>query len=525
MSITAFGVENLHCLTDTGLVPLRPLTLLVGKNSSGKSTFLRSFPLLRQSVEVGRKSPILWFDPRFVDFGSFADAVNFRAAERSITFRFRVRCGDGGWVIQGTPTFDIALTLAEGGAGLYVASYKILVEDHAVRMKCAPDGRLVQYEVNSHDFLPEGEPFVLGGRVVLLPTPRPTDGARAAYIAVAQKPRDDSSEAQWEGSAFADKLWQPAIDALHAALGSEPEIYHRIEDSIPIGSSTSMLATVKARLEAAGRGDIVADPSNPALRRALALRVASYMPIVLDYLDRAVADFASGITYIAPLRASAQRAYRIQEVAVDEVTARGENLAMFLHALSPEEIRSLAAFTARYLGFEVEVESARNHAEIRIKERGADRFVNLVDAGFGYAEILPLAAALWSACARAVGPGGRATTMVAMEQPELHLHPAYQPELAELLVGALDASRAAGREVSLMVETHSEALVNALGDLVEDGRLAAGDVQIVLFEQDPATRQTTLRFARYDDDGALRNWPHGFFAPVAENAFAFAVNE
>jgi len=57
--LEAFGVKNLRCLTGTGLVPIRPVTVLVGRNSSGKSTFLRALPLLRQSVETARNSPIL----------------------------------------------------------------------------------------------------------------------------------------------------------------------------------------------------------------------------------------------------------------------------------------------------------------------------------------------------------------------------------------------------------------------------------------------------------------------------------
>jgi len=46
----AIRIENLRSLTDTGFVELKPLILLVGQNSSGKSSFLRFFPLLRQSI-------------------------------------------------------------------------------------------------------------------------------------------------------------------------------------------------------------------------------------------------------------------------------------------------------------------------------------------------------------------------------------------------------------------------------------------------------------------------------------------
>ena len=63
-------IRNLRSLEDTGPIELRPLTLLVGKNSSGKSTLLRVLPLLRQSIEVDTAGPLLWFG-RYVDFGSF----------------------------------------------------------------------------------------------------------------------------------------------------------------------------------------------------------------------------------------------------------------------------------------------------------------------------------------------------------------------------------------------------------------------------------------------------------------------
>jgi len=41
----AIGIENLRCLSNTGLIELKPITVLVGQNSSGKSTFLIPLPL------------------------------------------------------------------------------------------------------------------------------------------------------------------------------------------------------------------------------------------------------------------------------------------------------------------------------------------------------------------------------------------------------------------------------------------------------------------------------------------------
>jgi predicted ATPase len=41
-------IQNLRCLSDTGFIQIKPITVLLGQNSSGKSTFLRVLPLLKQ---------------------------------------------------------------------------------------------------------------------------------------------------------------------------------------------------------------------------------------------------------------------------------------------------------------------------------------------------------------------------------------------------------------------------------------------------------------------------------------------
>lgn len=47
-------LKNFRCFEDTGIIDIKPITFLVGSNSSGKSSFLKFFPLLKQSVNVKR---------------------------------------------------------------------------------------------------------------------------------------------------------------------------------------------------------------------------------------------------------------------------------------------------------------------------------------------------------------------------------------------------------------------------------------------------------------------------------------
>ena len=85
-----FGVENLRSISTMKPVELRPITILVGRNSAGKSTFLRSLPLLRQSLTVRTSGPVLWYGD-FVDFGDFKQSVRRGCVEAGISFNFMIR--------------------------------------------------------------------------------------------------------------------------------------------------------------------------------------------------------------------------------------------------------------------------------------------------------------------------------------------------------------------------------------------------------------------------------------------------
>ncbi|MEC3887625.1 AAA family ATPase [Xanthomonas campestris] len=87
--IKGFRVENLRSIKDSKMITLRKINILIGRNSSGKSTVLRFLPLLRQSVEQPTKGPILWFG-RLVDFGSFENAARDNDVSRGVRIEFNI---------------------------------------------------------------------------------------------------------------------------------------------------------------------------------------------------------------------------------------------------------------------------------------------------------------------------------------------------------------------------------------------------------------------------------------------------
>ena len=73
-------LKNYRCFEDTGDIPIKPLTFLVGSNSSGKSSFLKFFPLLKQSVSVRKRGVFLW-NGHYVDFKDFKNTLRQKQAD------------------------------------------------------------------------------------------------------------------------------------------------------------------------------------------------------------------------------------------------------------------------------------------------------------------------------------------------------------------------------------------------------------------------------------------------------------
>ena len=120
--------------------------------------------------------------------------------------------------------------------------------------------------------------------------------------------------------------------------------------------------------------------------------------------------------------------------------------------------------------------------------------VNIVDVGIGVSQVLPVLVALIGA-----EPG----QLVYIEQPELHLHPSAQVELAHMLADA------AQRGVRIVAETHSALLLLRVQTLVAEGCLSPDLVKLHWFTRDK-NGTTQVNSADLDEAGAYGDWPEDF---------------
>ena len=142
---------------------------------------------------------------------------------------------------------------------------------------------------------------------------------------------------------------------------------------------------------------------------------------------------------------------------------------------------------------------------IRVLPLGLNRAVSLTHVGVGVSQILPVLVLCLLA---------EPETLILLEQPELHLHPATQQLLGEFLL----AVSASGRQ--LIIETHSEHLVRRLlRSIAEDKTDRARElIGFVSSVRDRESTTTVYEPIQPNSYGGFDAWPHGFFDQGPEEA-------
>lgn len=542
LRVTGFGVRNLRSLRDTGVVDLRPITILVGKNSAGKSSFARVLPLLKQSAERRKQGPVLWFG-RLVDFGSFQEAISSFAESGEIDILLRYSAPPATFVgrrpnrpddprISTTASLDARLTLASEGDDGRTVFRKLALNVFGVDVLItSANSREVQLKIDGRLVLPPNEGRILVSQGAILPVLRILYRDQVISSTV--------SDATYFRTQRAERL---GTDAVRSAISNFvhgntlPERKDEIARKLPLATTGVLLQHCRdlTAVPDTWRTNMVSLlPSSPRIIELQKALVLYNLEALLLELDDALLSFSAGINYLEPLRATAQRYVRREEVSTDELDPKGLNTTFFIQGLSVREREQLNDWLRSTFGFTLTVKIAGGHASLNIETTGSSYSRNMADVGLGYSQLAPVAIQLWSATRR--GPvrspsalrGGTYTSsqlrerspVVVVEQPELHLHPAYQAKLADVFAACVKQSNpatnaSAGLELPLRIvaETHSPNLINRLGELVGEGVLRSEDVQVLVFEADAANSSAAvIRKAIFDDAGVLQNWPIGFF--------------
>jgi len=406
MTISAIRLLNFRNWTEEHWqsgVTLKPITLMLGRNSAGKTSILQPLRMLKQSIEATDAGTHLFLNAGATDganLGAFTDVVHGHDAKREL--------GVGFDLAEKGISVDVRFRLVDERPVIECLTYKI--GDEKVDVTRTPNA----YQLTSPRFrLPNWD----GARDVHEPK-KAYEPGRA--VELSEQALDDLGPTLGPKVRAAVLAVKEAFKSFHYLGPLRPpparEVTWSQQDPTRLGSTGS--ETVQALI------------GNETGKNKGALKQA-----VSKWLKRL--DLADGI----------------------EISRVGKTLLYQIEVL-----------------------------------RGTSRS-NLVDVGYGVSQVLPVIVLLHFV------PEG---SVILCEDPEAHLHPMAQADLADMFVEV-----ARERKLQILLETHSEHLFRRLQYLIAEGSTRNEDCALYYVEQDePSAKITTLTANEF---GQIGYWPPFLF--------------
>ena len=229
-------------------------------------------------------------------------------------------------------------------------------------------------------------------------------------------------------------------------------------------------------------------------------------------LETAYEEQMDGLYYLGPLREYPSRDYLWSGARPATVGVKGEETIGAILAMTAEGEQRNVGYKARLRPFQEivaywlselgvihdfrveEIASGSNRWQARDITRKGGAEVLLTDVGFGVSQVLLVVTLLQYV------PRG---STVILEQPEIHLHPLAQANLADVIINAVTH-----RALQIIVESHSEHLQLRLQRRVAEEKIGSGDV--TLYFCDITDGGSILERLQLDLFGKIENWPTNF---------------
>lgn len=562
MQLNRVEIENFKGIGDKQIIELKPITLLFGPNSAGKSSILQSLHYLREILERSNADPDQTIAGGLIDLGGFATLVHDH--DRALPIRLKVslnltdRQGDerlqlnaGGSLSD--PEFE-ELRLR------YLVGENTELQDYAVVEEIGIEVEVRWSELLQGPFVAALRVEMNGAQVAAIHSPAQAGRAQLTEFNFAHPllqriidPHDEPDEADTQRSSpLEDEISQLAREvALDRQTTNTEDDRYRIAVGTDLGALPDLDRPLSVELRDPDVKKFELESTTPrvrGLRHLLDELVLGPVRIVRDYLG--------SVTYIGPLRKIPSRnyrprlspdearwaqglaawdllysdasgkllhevnawlsgderlhtGYRLEKVEFKEVPVPGAMHQLFERGLTEDDLGILQELYAAL--------TSRSEIALRDFEKGI--VVAPGDVGVGISQMVPVIVAAIR----------NSSGILAVEQPELHVHPAIQVGLGDLFIHAVQANESGvGFGKALLIETHSEHIMLRLLRRIREtteGDLPPGvigltpeNLSVIYVENDGDG--VRFRPLRVDSEGEfIDRWPKGFFDERAEELF------
>jgi len=225
--------------------------------------------------------------------------------------------------------------------------------------------------------------------------------------------------------------------------------------------------------------------------------------------DQNILDVSNDLVFdgdfIGPIRSLPEPVYRIDtSYSLGQgIGIKGENAyqILMLDALTTEK-KILSAVSEWYRknfeGWEIFVDQDK-FPIFQIEIRREQLRQNLRDAGIGMSQVLPIVVRAKTKCEQ--------DSLIMIEEPETHLHPAAHGNLAELLVDSIIEDE----YKHFLVETHSLNFILRLRSLIAQKKLKKDFLKLYYVDFLEDSNHSTVKEVIVNNDGTVDSWPEGVF--------------
>ena len=468
-----FRIHNMKSFEDSGSIEIKPITIFVGKNSCGKSSLLRFPAVLGQTFLARTDSPLTFFG-KFVDYGSF-DSVEHKGknVEKDLN----------------EISFDV--------------EYSVCTDDFLHNYMYRHIDKATYDKMKGY----MGESFDARFEVTI---DKPQKQIKAKSLKVYY---NDRLLATFERKTDDDDIFVYTI-YLNFTINGIEEICNSIDLEIlelcyfvPVFDRDVALGIFEEKIEKEYSDSTEIEGKIELFKNQIA--VASE---VVRIIYESIISDAQCMSYIGPFREDPKRIYRDTEYEIRDVGSKGENLSTILLRESEKDnglLETVSKWIKKNYGYTLEISSTiSGYFNILLVDENGIKS-NIMDVGYGISQVLPIVTQLIRSSFIKNRPFlEKHDEIVLIEQPELHLHPAAQANLAELIVSSIKAKE----DQRILIETHSEHLIRKLQVLVAKKKNVTPEMIAIYSVERNDNGQAVVTKMELNDTGRfLTKWPSGFF--------------
>jgi hypothetical protein len=556
MNLKSIEIKNFKSIGEkTQKIEFKPITLLFGPNSSGKSTIFHALHYFYEVLAFNNCDPGTCHLADGINLGGFKNLVHRHDINRSIKLKVEFEMGNselpyyGGFRGSETDPMNEWLKMGaffNGSEHPSFQKYELLealdvISKYGVSIEIKWDGRENKAYVSSYK--------IAADNYCVIDIESNCTGTNA-YLKIFDLPSsmanlDSENDRQIE-------LFNNSINAMNESAFdlTKPE-----DDSLTIKYSVGKIAALPNFLSSSIHDNLVVtlddediDPADLANRNAV---FAFYSRLIfgsglqlMRYLEKSI--------HVGPLREIPNRRYEPDNSNKTSDWYNGLGAWDQLYLGKPDLIKKVNIWLDKLKsGYQIDKEQLGDllgevygfmadsndndcdrayetlykylphEAQIFLTEIQSNTKLKPQDVGVGISQVMPVI----------VSAIIDQHSSVMIEQPELHIHPSFQVELGDLFINeifykdSLESNKPERIEGKLfLIETHSEHLIlrfmrrlfeTSNDELDGESPLSPNDITVYYIE--PNVDGAIIAELQLDEEGEFkRNWPKGFFNERSE---------